>query len=89
MVDQSDLGAGKVEGVLEIKTVLVKYQDGHGKAATNLAFVIPGGEVYFLGREAVNLKPAQKWVKDAIAKALHADGTANVVTIPKAKVESF
>lgn len=60
------LGGGKVIGVLDVKTVLVKYKDGHGVEDTKLAVVIPGGDVYFFGREALDLRPAQGWLKAAI-----------------------
>lgn len=62
------LSGGKVQGVVEVKTLLVKYRDGHGEESTKLAVVIPGGEVYFFGREALDLRPAQNWLKAAIAQ---------------------
>ncbi len=57
-------------GVLPVKTVLVDYTDGHGQKAIKLAVVIPGGEVYFFGRDALDLRPAQSWLKKAITEVL-------------------
>ncbi len=65
------LGGGEVKGVAELKLVMVKYRDGHGIEAIRLAFVTPDGEVYFLDDRAVNLKPAQTWLKNGVAKALN------------------
>jgi hypothetical protein len=67
-VEEEGLGGGKVKGVLPVKTVLVSYQDGHGKVETKLAVIIPGGEVYFFGREALDLRPAQKWLKKEVVE---------------------
>lgn len=72
MVDPSDLAGGKVLGVLPVTTAIVKYKDGHGQEATQLAIVIPGGEVYFLTKDAIDLRPAQEWMKKSINKMLGA-----------------
>ena len=63
---EGDLGGGEVKGVIPVKTVLVSFRDGHGKDEVKLAVVIPGGEVYFFGREALDTRPAQKWLKAAV-----------------------
>lgn len=63
---EGDLSGGKVHGVVPVKTVLVKYKDGHGQEAVKLAVIIPGGEVYFFGRDALDLRPAQGWLKAAV-----------------------
>lgn len=65
---EGDLSGGKVKGVVEVKTLLVNYIDGHGLESTKLAVVIPGGEVYFFGREALDLRPAQTWLKASITE---------------------
>ena len=67
---EEGIGGGDVVGVLPVKTVLVKYRDGHGIEETKLAVIIPGGEVYFFGRNTLDLRPAQKWLKDAIQEKI-------------------
>lgn len=63
------LNGGEVQGVVEVKTVLVKYRDGHGQEATRLAVIIPGGEMYFLS-DNVASKQAQSWLKTAVLRRL-------------------
>lgn len=70
LVEEGQLGGGKVLGVVEVKTVLVQYVDGHGEKGVKLAAVIPGGEIYFFGRDAVDTRPAQGWMKAAILEKL-------------------
>lgn len=71
IVEESDLGGGNVLGVIPVSTVLVKYKDGNsGRDEVKLAVVIPDGEIYFFERAAVNLRPAQKWLKREVTKAL-------------------
>lgn len=53
-----------------VRTVLVRYKDGHGQEATKLAIVIPGGEIYFHGKDAVDTRPVQRWLKAAIIEAM-------------------
>lgn len=60
------LGGGKVQGVVEVTTVLVKYTDGHGKSEVRLAAIIPGGEIYFFTNNAIDTRPVQQWMKKAI-----------------------
>ena len=67
---EEGLGGGEVQAVLELKTVLVKYKDGHGEEATRLAIVIPGGEVYFLSKNSVDLRPAQTWLRNGVASKM-------------------
>ncbi len=71
LVEGDQLGGGKVLGVLDVKTVLVKYKDGHGQQDVKLAVVIPGGEIYFFGRDALDLRPAQGWLKTAVQNELN------------------
>ena len=59
------VGGGEVLGVAEIKTVMVKYRDGHGVEATKLAIVVAGGELYFLDDKAIG-KQAQTWLKNEV-----------------------
>lgn len=61
--------AGEINGVIELKTVLVKLRDGHGKEMVKMAIVIPGGEVYFIKDSAIDLQ-AQTWVKKGILAKL-------------------
>jgi hypothetical protein len=70
VVSSEDLSGGKVQGVTVVTTVLVKYTDGHGKSEVKLALVIPGGEVYFFANNALDTRPAQKWLKSAITRHL-------------------
>lgn len=65
-VVEEGLSRGKVLGVVEVRTVLVKYRDGHGAESTRLAALIPGGEVYFFDNKALDVRPAQTWLKAAI-----------------------
>jgi hypothetical protein len=69
-IDPEGLGGGSVEGVIPVQTVLVKYTDGHGVKAVKLAVVVPGGEVYFFDKDAVDERPAQKWLKTAVLEIL-------------------
>lgn len=66
LVDEGQLGGGKVLGVIDVRTVLVKFRDGHGQESVRLAAIIPGGEVYFFDNKALDLRPAQGWLKSAI-----------------------
>lgn len=76
IVEEADLGAGSVLGVVPVNTVLVKYRDGNtGRDEVKLAVVIPDGEIYFFERVAVNLRPAQRWLKRGVIKALSATKT--------------
>lgn len=68
LVEADGLGGGEVQGVLEVKTLLVKYKDGHGKEEVRLAALIPGGEMYFFDGKALDLRPAQKWLKAGVAE---------------------
>lgn len=64
---EGNLETGKVLGAMEVKMVLVKYKDGlNNKEETRLAIMIPGGEIYFFDNKAVDMRPAQKWLKDAV-----------------------
>ena len=64
-------GTGEIQGTLELKTALVKMRDGRdGKTIVKIAFVVPGGEVYFLDDVAARMKPAQQWAKRQIMKKL-------------------
>jgi hypothetical protein len=66
---EEGVGGGEVLGVVEVKHVMIKLRDGHGKDMVKLAFVIPGGDVYFLEEKVIG-KPAQQWVRNAVLKAL-------------------
>lgn len=55
-------------GVLPVNTYLVRYRDGHGQEAIKLAVMVPGGDMYFFARDAVDSRPAQTWLKDGVAK---------------------
>ena len=70
LVDEDSLRGGEVLGALPVKPVLVKYRDGHGKEEVRLAVVIPGGEVYFFEAKALDLHPAQKWLKAGVLGAI-------------------
>lgn len=65
-VVEEGLGGGKVMGVLKVEMLLVKYIDGHGEEATKLGIRIPGGDLYFLTRDAVDTRPAQTWLRAAV-----------------------
>lgn len=67
---EGGLGVGEVIGVVEVKQVMIKLRDGHGREMTKLALVVPGGEIYFLDDRTVNTKPAQGWVKSAVISKL-------------------
>lgn len=67
---EEGLGGGEVLGVMEVKTVLVRFRDGHGREETKLAVIIPGGETYFFGRGSVDDRPAQTWLKEGINRKL-------------------
>lgn len=68
---EEGLSGGELLGTpIPVKTVLLKFRDGHGKEQTKLAIVIPGGEIYFMGKEAVDLRPAQQWLKAAVLKSM-------------------
>lgn len=71
VVESDGLGGGKVEGVLAVTTALVKYTDGHGKTETKLAVVIPGGEVYFLSNNSIDMRPAQTWLKEGVQRMVN------------------
>jgi hypothetical protein len=62
------IGGGEVLGVVEVKTYLVKYKDGHGEVSTKLAMVIPDGETYFFSKGSVDIRPAQRWLREGISK---------------------
>ena len=64
-----DMSMYAVEAYTEVKHVMIKLRDGHGKDMVKLAFVIPGGDVYFLEEKVIG-KPAQQWVRNAVLKAL-------------------
>lgn len=65
------LGKGKVLGVLPVDTALIKFKDGRdGKEQVRLAVVIPGGEVYFFSDKALDLRPAQSWMKDEVRRKI-------------------
>lgn len=70
---EEGIGGGEILGVIELKPVMVKLRDGHGQEVTKLAIVVPGGEVYFINDTAIG-KPAQKWVKAGVLKALGLKG---------------
>lgn len=67
---EDGIGGGELHGVVEVKQVLAKFRDGHGREMVRLAIVVPGGEVYFLDDRAMNTKPAQSWLKNAILKKM-------------------
>lgn len=68
-VDPEDLVGSRVLGVLECKTVMVKFINGRdGKEEIRLAVVIPNGDVYFF--PARTFETSQKWLRDAIVKRL-------------------
>ena len=64
--------AGKLEGLIELKCVLVKFVDGRGQEGVKIGFVLPGkdGDVYFLDTRNTSMRPAQTWLKKAIQKRL-------------------
>lgn len=70
---EEGIGGGEVLGVVELKTVMVKIRDGHGQEVTKLVVVVPGGDIYFLDDKAIG-KPAQKWVRSGVLKALGLKG---------------
>lgn len=49
-----------------VKTALIRFKDGHGQESTKLVVIIPGGEMYFYGKDAVDYRPVQRWLKTAI-----------------------
>ncbi len=53
-----------------MSTFLVRYRDGHGQESVRLAAVIEGGEVYFFDGKALDMRPAQTWLKNAIKKEI-------------------
>ena len=65
---EEGVGGGEVLGALEVRTILVHFKDGHGQEATKLAIVIPGGDTYFLDKNAIDLRPVQRWLRDAMLK---------------------
>lgn len=67
---EEGIGGGEVQGVVEVRTVLVKYRDGHGTDAIRLAVVIPGGAVHFLDKDAIDIRPVQTWLKNGILAKL-------------------
>lgn len=75
-VPTEDLSGGKVLGVLEVTTVLVKYTDGYGRSTVRLAVAIPGGEVYFFSNDSLDMRPAQQWLKKAVQARLPQPKTA-------------
>ncbi len=69
------LGPGEVLGITEVKTIICKLREGSGsRPLVKFAFVIPGGEVYFLDDQAARMKPAQQWVKKQILRKLGLEG---------------
>lgn len=70
-IPAEDLSGGRVLGALPVSLVLVKYVDGqHGKEIARLAVVIPGGEVYFLNNNTIDMRPAQQWLKAGVQARL-------------------
>lgn len=67
---EEGIGGGELLGAIPVKTVLVRYRDGHGKEEVKLAAVIPGGEIYFFGRDAIDTRPVQTWLKKAVIEAV-------------------
>lgn len=70
-IPAEDLSGGRVLGALPVSLVLVKYVDGqHGKEIARLAVAIPGGEVYFLSNNTIDMRPAQQWLKAGVQARL-------------------
>lgn len=67
---EEGLGAGEVLGVTQVRTALVRYRDGYGEESVRLAVVIPGGEVYFYANNALDMRPAQGWIRNAVKKQI-------------------
>lgn len=66
-IDEDSSGSsGEMHGVIDVKTVLVKYRDGFGTEATKLAIIIPNGDVYFFQNGSIEPRPVQKWLKSKI-----------------------
>lgn len=64
---EEGLSRGEVLGVIPLYVEMVKFRDGHGKEETKIMVSIPNGESYFLTRDALDLRPAQAWLKKAVA----------------------
>lgn len=64
---ETGIGGGEVLGVVPVKTILVKYRDGRSdKEEVKLAAVFPDGQLYFFGKDALDLRPAQGWLKAGV-----------------------
>lgn len=61
---------GEVLGVAELKPVMVKLRDGYGEEMVKIALIAPDGAVYFTDEDAMKIKPAQQWVKNAVLEKL-------------------
>lgn len=70
-IPAEDLSGGRVLGAIPVSLVLVKYVDGqHGKEVARLAVAIPGGEIYFLNNNSLDMRPAQQWLKSGVQARL-------------------
>jgi len=66
---------GEVLGVIETKTVMVKFRDGYGKQQVRMAVVVPGGDVYLVSEIGTKeYQTAQGWLKSAIIKKMAEQG---------------
>ena len=68
-IAEGDVGGGEILGVVEIKPVMVKLRDGHGKEMVKIGLVIPGGDLYFIDEKTIS-KQAQSWVRNGVLKKL-------------------
>ncbi len=66
---EDGIGGGEVLGVAELKTILVKYRDGHGVEAVRAALVFPDGTTHFIDEKSIT-KPVQNWLKRGSLKKL-------------------
>jgi hypothetical protein len=67
---EEGIGGGEVQGVTELKTVIVKLRDGHGQEMVKIGLVVPEGDLYWLDERATNLRPAQAWVRRQVKRLL-------------------
>lgn len=68
-IDPEDLVGSRVYGVIECKTIMVKFRNGRdGKDEVRIAVLVPGGELYLFPIRA--FEESQKWLRDAIIKKL-------------------
>lgn len=82
-VPTEDLSGGRVLGVLPVNTALVRYIDGtNGREVVRVAVVIPGGEVYFLNNNSIDMRPAQQWLKAAVHARLASKASGNNQLVP-------